>query len=103
MGIRTTANRFGLFEVCGDISKVIDDRSTVADVLAKFEQYREQRLQPGETPQKWILFFKIFCFTDISSVPLDSVEGTIMFEQVCVCVWVWVCLEEIDGLWVLDS
>jgi myosin X len=83
MGIRTTANRFGLFEVCGDISKVIDDRSTVADVLAKFEQYREQRLQPGETPQKWILFFKIFCFTDISSVPLDSVEGTIMFEQAC--------------------
>ena len=82
MGIRTIANRFGLFETCGDISKIIDDRSTVADVLAKFEQYREQQLPPGESPQRWTLFFKIFCFTDISSVPLGSVEGTIMFEQV---------------------
>lgn len=81
LGIRNTRNRFGLFEVSGDMSKVIPERALVADILAKFEQYKEQAT-PGEAPQKWVLFFKIFCFTDVSSVPLDSLEGTIMFEQV---------------------
>ena len=81
LGIRNTRNRFGLFEVSGDLSKVIPERALVADILAKFEQYKEQA-PPGEAPQKWVLFFKIFCFTDVSSVPLDSLEGTIMFEQV---------------------
>lgn len=81
LGIRNSRNRFGLFEVSGDMSKVIPDRALVADILAKFEQYKEQAT-PGEAPQKWVLFFKIFCFTDVSSVPLDSLEGTIMFEQV---------------------
>lgn len=81
LGIRNTRNRFGLFEVSGDLSKVIPERALVADILAKFEQYKEQA-PPGEVPQKWVLFFKIFCFTDVSSVPLDSLEGTIMFEQV---------------------
>ena len=31
-------NRFALFEVCGSVSKVIDDRTILVDILGKFEK-----------------------------------------------------------------
>jgi len=30
-------NKFGLFEVKGDVSRVIDDRTILVDILGKFE------------------------------------------------------------------
>jgi len=40
LGLRITGenNRFALFEVCGNVSKVIDDRTILADILGKFER-----------------------------------------------------------------
>ena len=86
LGIRSSHNKFGLFEVCGEESRFIQGRSCVADLLAKFEKQKEmqqQQQQQGETVKKWRLFFKIHCFKSISAVPLDSIEGTFLFEQVC--------------------
>lgn len=41
LGLHITGenNRFALFEVCGNVSKVIDDRTILADILGKFERY----------------------------------------------------------------
>ena len=33
-------------------------------------------------PDKWRLFFKLFCFFSPQNVPLDSIEAAFMFEQV---------------------
>ena len=33
-------------------------------------------------PQKWRLFFKLFCYLSPQNIPQDSIESTFMFEQV---------------------
>ena len=33
-------------------------------------------------PEKWKLFFKLFCFVKPQNVPTDSIEAAFMFEQV---------------------
>ena len=38
LGVSTEHCVFGLFEQCGTIEKSIEDRSILADVLAKFER-----------------------------------------------------------------
>ena len=37
--VSTDNNRFALFESCGQQSKVIDDRTILADILGKFDVY----------------------------------------------------------------
>ena len=37
--VSTENNRFALFESCGQQSKVIDDRTILADILGKFDVY----------------------------------------------------------------
>lgn len=37
-------------------------------------------------PDKWRLFFKLFCFVNPQNVPLDNIESAFMFEQVIITV-----------------
>jgi len=79
LGVSTEHCVFGLFEQCGTIEKSIEDRSILADVLAKFERYRALGIKEGKS--KWRLFFKIFCFLHPDKIIEDSVEGSFLFEQ----------------------
>uniref|UniRef100_A0A9J8D4F7 Myosin X n=1 Tax=Cyprinus carpio carpio TaxID=630221 RepID=A0A9J8D4F7_CYPCA len=60
-------NMFALFEHNDTTDRAIESRTVVADVLAKFEN--------------WKFYFKLFCFSEPESVPADSVEFAFMFEQ----------------------
>ena len=42
-------------------------------------------------PEKWRLFFKLFCFINPQNVPVDSIEAAFMYEQVCMYVCMDVC------------
>lgn len=39
----------------------------------------EEEEEEGE----WKLYFKLYCFLDVESVPKEGVEFAFMFEQVC--------------------
>jgi myosin X len=85
--VSTENNRFALFEQCSHQSKVIDDRTILADILGKFEGYYKEdlsRMRPGDPmPEKWRLFFKFFCYFKPHSVPSDSIESVFLYEQFC--------------------
>eukprot|EP00118_Oscarella_pearsei_P013163 m.102222 g.102222 ORF g.102222 m.102222 type:complete len:1858 (+) comp37156_c0_seq6:100-5673(+) len=78
IGVMDSKNRFALFEQCGELSKAIEDRAVVADILAKFERYEAHGINEGG--KRWRLFFKLFCFLDVN-VSTDSLEFGFMFEQ----------------------
>uniref|UniRef100_A0A3Q2YYX8 Myosin X n=1 Tax=Hippocampus comes TaxID=109280 RepID=A0A3Q2YYX8_HIPCM len=69
-------NMFALFEHNDIVEKAIENRTVVADVLAKFE-----KSAPDEGTTGWKLYFKLYCFLDVDNVPQDSVEFAFMFEQ----------------------
>ncbi|XP_077978744.1 unconventional myosin-X-like [Glandiceps talaboti] len=79
MGLDHSANGFALFEKSGSSEKVIDERAILADVLAKFEQYKAQGY--GDPKHPWQLFFKLHCFMDTEHVDKESIEYGFMFEQ----------------------
>ncbi|XP_071955935.1 unconventional myosin-X-like isoform X3 [Antedon mediterranea] len=92
MNLDSCYNRFSLYEKSGLVEKAIDDRSVVADILAKFEslnaqnddgnkdsRFRARGLSDRGKP--WQLFFKLFCFLDTQSVKPDSIEYSFLFEQ----------------------
>ncbi|XP_065839578.1 unconventional myosin-X-like [Oscarella lobularis] len=78
IGVMDSKNRFALFEQCGELSKAIEDRAVIADILAKFERYEAHGINEGG--KRWRLFFKLFCFLDVN-VSHDSLEAGFMFEQ----------------------
>ncbi|XP_051943469.1 unconventional myosin-X [Hippocampus zosterae] len=71
-------NMFALFEHNDIVEKAIENRTVVADVLAKFEKLSSS---PDEGTTGWKLYFKLYCFLDVDNVPQDSVEFAFMFEQ----------------------
>nr|XP_006819606.1 PREDICTED: unconventional myosin-X-like [Saccoglossus kowalevskii] len=79
MSLEKSNNRFALFEKCGSTEKVIEERTILADILAKFEQYKHQGI--GEGRHQWQLFFKLHCFMDTTNVDKDTIEYSFMFEQ----------------------
>lgn len=82
---------------------MIDERALIADILAKFEKYVFAcmcvyiytyiavmtiffvcycRYQQSGKPVQYKLFYKIFCFTNIDNLLIESIEAAFLFEQV---------------------
>uniref|UniRef100_A0A8C4X6Z7 Unconventional myosin-X-like n=1 Tax=Erpetoichthys calabaricus TaxID=27687 RepID=A0A8C4X6Z7_ERPCA len=73
LAMEDSRNMFALFEQNQSTGRAVESRVIVADVLAKFERWEEEG--------QWRLYFKLYCFLDVESVPQDSVEFAFMFEQ----------------------
>ena len=41
-----------------------------------------KKISQGIIPDRWKLFFKMFCFISPHNVPADSIEAAFMYEQV---------------------
>ncbi|XP_051563416.1 unconventional myosin-X-like [Myxocyprinus asiaticus] len=79
LAMENSRNMFSLFEHNKVESRAIESRVIVADMLAKFE-----RLAGGEDEEEegpWRLYFKLYCFLDVESMPKEGVEFAFMFEQ----------------------
>uniref|UniRef100_A0A8D0AEX4 Myosin X, like 3 n=1 Tax=Sander lucioperca TaxID=283035 RepID=A0A8D0AEX4_SANLU len=72
LAMEDSRNMFALFEHNNTIDRAVESRVLVADVLAKFERYDEGQ---------WKLYFKLYCFLDVESMPKEGVEFAFMFEQ----------------------
>ncbi|KAM4627006.1 unconventional myosin-X-like [Discoglossus pictus] len=73
-------NMFALFERNKNTDKAVESRVIVADVLAKFERLVGMSDEDDDSAQ-WNLYFKLYCFLDVQSVPKEGVEFAFMFEQ----------------------
>ncbi|KAM4698021.1 unconventional myosin-X-like [Rhinophrynus dorsalis] len=73
-------NMFALFERNKQTDRAVESRVIVADVLAKFERLAGTGEEDDES-NHWNLYFKLYCFLDIQSVPKEGVEFAFMFEQ----------------------
>lgn len=78
LAMEDSRNMFALFEHNNAMDKAVESRVLVADVLAKFE-----RLAASEEEEdgQWKLYFKLYCFLDVESMPKEGVEFAFMFEQ----------------------
>ncbi|XP_061776699.1 unconventional myosin-X isoform X1 [Nerophis ophidion] len=78
LAMEDSRNMFALFEHNHVAEKAIENRTVVADVLAKFERLSASQ---EEMNTGWKFYFKLYCFVDMDKVPKDSVEFAFMFEQ----------------------
>uniref|UniRef100_A0A673NEY6 Unconventional myosin-X-like n=1 Tax=Sinocyclocheilus rhinocerous TaxID=307959 RepID=A0A673NEY6_9TELE len=78
LAMEDSRNMFALFEHNILIDRAVESRVIVADVLAKFESEAEE-----DGP--WKLYFKLYCFLDVESMPKEGVEFVFMFEQAHEC------------------
>ncbi|XP_059427494.1 unconventional myosin-X [Carassius carassius] len=79
LAMENSRNMFSLFEHNKVASRAIESRIIVADVLAKFERLASSEDEEEEGP--WRLYFKLYCFLDVESMPKEGVEFAFMFEQ----------------------
>uniref|UniRef100_A0A9J7YPD9 Myosin X, like 1 n=1 Tax=Cyprinus carpio carpio TaxID=630221 RepID=A0A9J7YPD9_CYPCA len=79
LAMENSRNMFSLFEHNKVESRAIESRIIVADVLAKFERWAGSEEEEEEGP--WRLYFKLYCFLDVESMPKEGVEFAFMFEQ----------------------
>ncbi|KAA8577937.1 hypothetical protein FQN60_008770, partial [Etheostoma spectabile] len=79
LAMEESKNLFSLFEHNSCTDRALESRVIVADVLAKFERLAgsEEEEEEGE----WKLYFKLYCFLDVESMPKEGVEFAFMFEQ----------------------
>uniref|UniRef100_A0A8K9WMM3 Unconventional myosin-X-like n=1 Tax=Oncorhynchus mykiss TaxID=8022 RepID=A0A8K9WMM3_ONCMY len=75
LAMEDSRNMFSLFEHNNTTDRAVESRVLVADVLAKFE--RGESSEEGQ----WRLYFKLYCFLDVESMPKEGVEFAFMFEQ----------------------
>uniref|UniRef100_A0AAZ3SJ67 Uncharacterized protein n=1 Tax=Oncorhynchus tshawytscha TaxID=74940 RepID=A0AAZ3SJ67_ONCTS len=75
LAMEDSRNLFSLFEHNKVTDRALESRVIVADVLAKFERYAT--CEEGQ----WRLYFKLYCFLDMESMPKEGVEFAFMFEQ----------------------
>uniref|UniRef100_A0A674F0D3 Myosin X, like 1 n=1 Tax=Salmo trutta TaxID=8032 RepID=A0A674F0D3_SALTR len=75
LAMEDSRNLFSLFEHNKVTDRALESRIIVADVLAKFERY--VTCEEGQ----WRLYFKLYCFLDMESMPKEGVEFAFMFEQ----------------------
>uniref|UniRef100_A0AAZ3RTZ3 Myosin X, like 1 n=1 Tax=Oncorhynchus tshawytscha TaxID=74940 RepID=A0AAZ3RTZ3_ONCTS len=75
LAMEDSRNLFSLFEHNKVTDRALESRVIVADVLAKFERY--VTCEEGQ----WRLYFKLYCFLDMESMPKEGVEFAFMFEQ----------------------
>ncbi|XP_053732174.1 unconventional myosin-X [Synchiropus splendidus] len=79
LAMEDSRNMFALFEHNNNIDKAVESRVLVADVLAKFERLAGS--DEAEDDGEWKLYFKLYCFLDVESMPKEGVEFAFMFEQ----------------------
>uniref|UniRef100_A0A673L1K4 Unconventional myosin-X-like n=1 Tax=Sinocyclocheilus rhinocerous TaxID=307959 RepID=A0A673L1K4_9TELE len=78
LAMEDSRNMFALFEHNNLIGRAVESRVIVADVLAKFERLAGSEV---EEDGPWKLYFKLYCFLDVESMPKEGVEFVFMFEQ----------------------
>uniref|UniRef100_A0A8C2HJZ7 Myosin X, like 1 n=1 Tax=Cyprinus carpio TaxID=7962 RepID=A0A8C2HJZ7_CYPCA len=78
LAMENSRNMFSLFEHNKLTSRAIESRIIVADVLAKFERLVGSEDEEEEGP--WRLYFKLYCFLDVESMPKEGVEFAFMFD-----------------------
>uniref|UniRef100_A0A8C1QF20 Uncharacterized protein n=1 Tax=Cyprinus carpio TaxID=7962 RepID=A0A8C1QF20_CYPCA len=78
LAMEDSRNMFALFEHNNSIDRAVESRVIVADVLAKFERLAGSEV---EEDGPWKLYFKLYCFLDVESMPKEGVEFVFMFEQ----------------------
>uniref|UniRef100_A0A673XEI2 Unconventional myosin-X-like n=1 Tax=Salmo trutta TaxID=8032 RepID=A0A673XEI2_SALTR len=88
LAMEDSRNMFALFEHNNTTDRAVESRVIVADVLAKFESKTAQTDLGPDYPQRdikeegqWKLYFKLYCFLDVESMPKEGVEFAFMFEQ----------------------
>ncbi|XP_019731142.1 unconventional myosin-X [Hippocampus comes] len=79
LAMEDSRNMFALFEHNNTIDRAVESRVLVADVLAKFERLAGS--EEAENDGLWKLYFKLYCFLDVESMPKEGVEFAFMFEQ----------------------
>ncbi|XP_028809967.1 unconventional myosin-X-like [Denticeps clupeoides] len=79
LAMEDSRNMFSLFEHNRTTDRAVESRVIVADVLAKFERLSGTKDEEEEGP--WRLYFKLYCFLDVESMPKEGVEFAFMFEQ----------------------
>ncbi|XP_036401500.1 unconventional myosin-X-like [Megalops cyprinoides] len=79
LAMEDSRNLFALFEHNATTDHAVESRIIVADVLAKFERLAGS--DEEEEEGQWRLYFKLYCFLDVESVPKEGVEFAFMFEQ----------------------
>nr|XP_033965593.1 unconventional myosin-X isoform X1 [Pseudochaenichthys georgianus] len=79
LAMEDSRNMFALFEHNNNIDRAVESRVLVADVLAKFERLAGS--EEAEDEGQWKLYFKLYCFLDVESMPKEGVEFAFMFEQ----------------------
>ncbi|KAJ3591743.1 hypothetical protein NHX12_006875 [Muraenolepis orangiensis] len=79
LAMEDSRNMFALFEHKNNVDRAVESRVIVADVLAKFERLAGSEEEEDEG--QWKLYFKLYCFLDVESVPREGVEFAFMFEQ----------------------
>ncbi|XP_067106712.1 unconventional myosin-X [Osmerus mordax] len=79
LAMEDSRNMFALFEHNNTLDRAVESRVIVADVLAKFE--RLSGSEEVEEEGQWRLYFKLYCFLDVESMPKEGVEFAFMFEQ----------------------
>uniref|UniRef100_A0A8K9XKD0 Uncharacterized protein n=1 Tax=Oncorhynchus mykiss TaxID=8022 RepID=A0A8K9XKD0_ONCMY len=79
LAMEDSRNMFSLFEHNNTTDRAVESRVLVADVLAKFE--RLSGSEEVEEEGQWRLYFKLYCFLDVESMPKEGVEFAFMFEQ----------------------
>ncbi|KAF3694929.1 Unconventional myosin-X Unconventional myosin-10 [Channa argus] len=79
LAMEDSRNMFALFEHNKTIDRAVESRVLVADVLAKFERLAGS--EEAEDEGQWKLYFKLYCFLDVESMPKEGVEFAFMFEQ----------------------
>uniref|UniRef100_A0A1A8AQH0 Myosin X-like 3 n=1 Tax=Nothobranchius furzeri TaxID=105023 RepID=A0A1A8AQH0_NOTFU len=79
LAMEDSRNMFALFEHNNAVDKAVESRVLVADVLAKFERLAGSEEARGDG--QWKLYFKLYCFLDVESMPKEGVEFAFMFEQ----------------------
>uniref|UniRef100_A0A672H515 Myosin X, like 1 n=1 Tax=Salarias fasciatus TaxID=181472 RepID=A0A672H515_SALFA len=79
LAMEDSRNMFALFEHNNSIDRAVESRVLLADVLAKFERLAGS--EDAEDEGQWKLYFKLYCFLDVESMPKEGVEFAFMFEQ----------------------
>ncbi|KAM6986769.1 LOW QUALITY PROTEIN: unconventional myosin-X [Aplochiton taeniatus] len=79
LAMEDSRNMFALFEHNNTMDRAVESRVIVADVLAKFERLAGS--EEVEEEGQWRLYFKLYCFLDVESMPKEGVEFAFMFEQ----------------------
>ena len=75
MKLNPRNNKYALFEKLDKTYKVIEDRTLIADVIAKFER--------STTGEDWVIFFKLFGIAEFNIQRCDPLELMFLYESVC--------------------